>query len=83
MAVNKVNYGGKALIDLTKDTVSESSLLSGYTAHKKDGTVITGSFLADLPAEFDISNPVTDSSGNTVTDGAGSSVQGAAVYRKA
>lgn len=82
MAVNKVNYGGKALIDLTKDTVSESSLLSGYTAHKKDGTVITGSFLADLPAEFDISNPVTDSSGNTVTDSAGSSVQGAAVYRK-
>lgn len=51
MAVNKVNYGGKALINLTKDTVSESSLLSGYTAHKKDGTVITGSFLADLPAE--------------------------------
>lgn len=80
MAVNKVNYGGKALIDLTKDTVSESSLLSGHTAHKKDGTVITG---ADLPAEFDIPDPVTDSNANAVTDSAGSSVQGAAVYRKA
>ena len=83
MAVNKVNYGGKALIDLTKDTVSESSLLSGHTAHQKDGTVITGSFLADLPAEFDIPDPVTDSSGNAVTDSSGNSVQGAAVYRKA
>lgn len=29
MAVNKVEYVGRVLIDLTQDTVSENNLLSG------------------------------------------------------
>ena len=41
---NKVVYGGKVLIDLTNDTVDENSLLEGYTAHKSDGSVISGKF---------------------------------------
>lgn len=42
MAVNKVTYGNKTLIDLTSDTVTASKLLSGVTAHDKKGVKITG-----------------------------------------
>jgi len=42
MAANKVVFGNKVLIDLTGDTVTEEALLKGYTAHKADGTIITG-----------------------------------------
>lgn len=43
MAVNKVNFGGKTLIDLTGDTLeSAEQLLKGIIAHAKDGSVITG-----------------------------------------
>lgn len=42
MAVSKVVYGGKTLIDLTGDTVTGDKLLKGATAHKKDGEVVTG-----------------------------------------
>ena len=40
--VNKIIYGGKTLIDLTGDTVTEDKLLKGATAHGKDGEVVTG-----------------------------------------
>lgn len=42
MAYNKVVYGNNTIIDLTEDTVTAEKLLSGYTAHAKDGNVITG-----------------------------------------
>ena len=42
MAISKVVYGGKTLIDLTPDTVTEDKLLKGVTAHGADGEVITG-----------------------------------------
>lgn len=42
MAYNKVIYGGNTLIDLTGDTVDAAHLLTGYTAHGKDGEAITG-----------------------------------------
>lgn len=54
MAVNKVIYGGNTLIDLTADTITKDKLLSGYTAHGKDGEVLTGE------CDFDInSQPAT------------------------
>ena len=34
---------GTVLIDLTSDTVAADKLLSGYTAHDKTGSLITGS----------------------------------------
>ncbi len=40
--VNKVIYDGDTLIDLTGDTVTAATLLSGATAHDKSGAVITG-----------------------------------------
>lgn len=42
MAVNKVIYGNKTLIDLTADTVTADKLAKGYTAHDKSGATITG-----------------------------------------
>jgi len=44
MPYNKVIYGGSTLIDLTADTVTEDTLLEGYTAHKADGSIIIGTF---------------------------------------
>ena len=42
MAVNRVDYGGNTLIDLSADTVIAEALLSGFTAHGADGEPITG-----------------------------------------
>lgn len=44
MSYNKIIYGGQVLIDLSADTVTEDALLEGYTAHKADGSIITGAF---------------------------------------
>lgn len=42
MAVSKIIYGGTTLIDLTTDTVTADKLLTGITAHGKDGELIEG-----------------------------------------
>lgn len=47
MAINKVNYNGRTLIDLTEDTVTSETLLSGQTAHDRSGQAITGSLSMD------------------------------------
>lgn len=44
MAINKVEYGGDTLIDLTSDSVTPENLLSGVTAHDASGKKITGTF---------------------------------------
>ena len=77
MAANKVVFGNKVLIDLTGDTVTEEALLKGYTAHKADGTIITGTAFAGYPNEFQ------DSSGNPIKDSSGKTIQGQTIYRKA
>lgn len=43
MAVNKVEIGGEVKLDLTADTVTPETLLSGVTAHNAAGEEITGS----------------------------------------
>ena len=48
--VNKVVYGNRTLIDLTSDTVTKDKILSGFTAHDKSGTIITGT------CEFDVNS---------------------------
>lgn len=45
MGINIVNYNGKALVDLSKDTVTPSSMLSGTTAHNAAGDIITGNLI--------------------------------------
>ena len=43
MAVNKVEINGEMKLDLTGDTVTPETLLSGATAHNAAGVQITGS----------------------------------------
>lgn len=43
MAVSKVVYGNRAIIDLTADTVTADKLLVGATAHTASGEKVTGS----------------------------------------
>lgn len=47
MANSKIIYNGKTLIDLTSDTVTADKMLSGITAHGKDGTLVTGTCTFD------------------------------------
>ena len=42
MAISKVDFGGRTLIDLTNDSVTSASLLAGFTAHGADGELIRG-----------------------------------------
>ena len=49
VAINKVTFGGNTLIDISGDTVTASTLLSGYTAHDASGTQITGQAAGSLP----------------------------------
>lgn len=42
MAINKVEFGGETLIDLTGDSVTEQNLLEGATAHNAAGEQIVG-----------------------------------------
>lgn len=51
MAISKVIYGDQILIDLTSDTVSEASLLTGVTAHGANGELITGSCGYDVNSQ--------------------------------
>ena len=47
MSINKVIYGGTTLIDLTGDTVTTATLLSGTKAHDRSGAQITGTCTFD------------------------------------
>lgn len=62
MAINKVEYGGNTLIDLTSDSVTPENLLSGVTAHDASGKKITGTFDPDKYLE-----KTGDASDTTVT----------------
>lgn len=46
-AISKVVYGNTTLIDLTSDTVAADKLLKDYTAHGRDGELITGTCTYD------------------------------------
>lgn len=83
MAANKVVYGNRILIDLTSDTVTEETLIRGYTAHKADGTVITGTAFAGYPNEYVFLDGLEDSNGKLIEDASGDKLYGQTIYRKA
>jgi hypothetical protein len=62
MAVNKVDINGSTVLDLTSDTVTAINLVSGYTAHDKSGTVITGTMV--IQAYYSGSSAPTASTGD-------------------
>ena len=68
MTTNKVVYSGRTLIDLTGDTVTEETLLRGYTAHRADGTQIVGTAFADYPERYSFLDPLQDSNGEKILD---------------
>lgn len=53
MAINKVQYGTRVLLDLTSDTVTSASLLSGMTAHDASGASITGEYVPQIYSTYD------------------------------
>ena len=55
--VNKVEFEGDTLMDLTGDTVTPQTLLQGATAHDRSGAPITGAVVAAAPYD---SNPEAD-----------------------
>ena len=82
MAVNKVVFGNKVVIDLTDDTVIEDVLLSGYTAHTAAGNIITGTAFAGYPDEWSFIENLEDSSDDSIEDSSGNTIQGRLVYYK-
>lgn len=65
--VNKVETAdGRTLIDLTSDTVTSNTLLSGQTAHDRSGATITGTYLSSTMREIPFSIATSDwTSGNS------------------
>ena len=55
MAINKVEYNGEVLIDLTKDEVNENQLLEGAVCHDASGVRIEGKIKenGDVSKSFD------------------------------
>lgn len=48
MAINKIVIGNEVKIDLTADTVTPASMLTGVTAHDKSGEIIEGACSFDV-----------------------------------
>jgi hypothetical protein len=82
MAANKVIYGTRTIIDLTNDTVTAETLLTGHTAHKSDGTIITGIMFDGLPDEYSFFDAILDSNGDPIKDNSGNVIEGKTVYKK-
>ena len=53
MAINKIIYGNRTLIDLTQDTVTPEGMLEGYSAHSADGNKVYGTIGAITNQEID------------------------------
>ena len=65
MAVSKVIYGGKTLIDLTADSVAADKLLKGYTAHGADGEPVEGACTFDADTQDATANDAEILNGKT------------------
>lgn len=74
MANSKIIFGNEVLIDLTSDTVEASKLAYGYTAHGRDGELVTGTNTydadtsdADATAAEILNNKTAYVNGNKIT----------------
>ena len=82
MATNKVVYSGRTLLDLTGDTVTEETLLRGYTAHKADGTQVVGTAFANYPDRYSFLDSLQDSNGENILDNSNNVLRGETMYKK-
>ncbi len=69
MANSKIIYDGQVLIDLTGDTVEESKLLEGVTAHGPDGEPVTGTCTYDVDSSGATAKPAEVLTGKTFAAG--------------
>lgn len=65
MAISKVIYGDRTLLDLTGDTVVADKMLKGYTAHDKAGEPIVGTCTYDSDTQDATVNEAEILSGKT------------------
>lgn len=82
MAVNKVMYGTKTLIDLSNDTVTPDTLFKGCTAHLADGTIVIGTLFNNYPDEQCFYDTLHDLNGTELEDSSGFEIKGKTVYKK-
>ena len=73
MAISKVVYGGRVLMDLTADTVQADKLLKGVTAHGADGEPVSGT------CEFDSDTQDATAAAAEILSGKTAYVRGAKV----
>ena len=79
MAFAKIVQDGTTLIDLTQDTVTAASMLSGVTAHKNDGTSVTGTIATKTSSNMTVSGAtVTAPAGYYASDASKSVASGTA-----
>ena len=64
MSVKKIEFDGKTLIDLTKDTVTAGSMLNVFTSHNNEGDIVTDNIPTKTAANL-------TANGKTVTVPAG------------
>lgn len=79
---NIIQYDGKTLVDLSKDTVEEETLLYGYQCHKKSGEIINGSFLSGYPTTIEFHQDIQDSSGASILDSLSNNIVSQIIYKK-
>lgn len=65
MGNSKIIFGNETLIDLTSDTVSESNMLEGITAHNASGDLITGNVVLGQAASKNVDTSISKSSTST------------------
>ena len=53
---NKIIYGDQTLIDLTSDTVTAASMLSGVIAHDASGAPVTGTIATRTSSDITLTN---------------------------
>ncbi len=70
MAVNKVIYGGNALVDLTSDTVTANDLAEGITATGADGNKVVGVMTkGEIATNSEIDNALNLAGTGTIPSG--------------
>lgn len=62
MAINKVDFYGNTLIDISSDTVDATHLAQGYTAHTAAGDAVVGTL--SFVTYYTSANTPTSSQGN-------------------
>ena len=71
---NKIVVNGETKIDLTNDTVAPEAMLYGYSAHKSDGTIISGTLFENYPDNESLIDSLKDSNTINITDSDGTPI---------